>query len=362
MNNRDPMPSSGQDRFTASIIKAVALHLLVLVFLFVSFSSAPEFEPAKPIVRATLVQLNSKSPATTQTDQKIAGEAQRTAAQRHEAEELQREQQKRQEAQEAAQRAAAEQRQAEAAAAAAKATEAKAAQDKAAEERRQAAQVEQQKAEEAKRQADAAKKLAEAEAAKQKAAEEAAKRKAAEDAKKAADAKAAEAKKAEEAKRKAAEEAKRKAAAEAAAKKAEADRVAKLKREQEEAKAKALAELLADDTQYQRAQADQVGDEVAASYDDVIRRYVSEQWRRPPTARNGMVVEVRISMLPSGDITDVVVQRSSGDAGFDQSAVQAVRNVGRIPEMQQLSRESPSTFDRLYRQRTLRFKPEDLAF
>lgn len=363
MNNRDPKPSSGQDRFTASIIKAVALHLLVLVFLFVSFSSAPEFEPAKPIVRATLVQLNSKSPATTQTDQKIAGEAQRTAAQRHEAEELQREQQQRQEAQEAAQRAAAEQRQAEAAAAAAKAAEAKAAQDKAAEERRQAAQVEQKKAEEAKRQADAAKKLAEAEAAKQKAAEEAAKRKAAEEAKKAADAKkAAEAKKAEEAKRKAAEEAKRKAEAEAAAKKAEADRVAKLKREQEEAKAKALAELLASETQYQQAQADQMGDEVAASYDDVIRRYVSEQWRRPPTARNGMVVEVRISMLPSGDITDVVVLRSSGDAGFDQSAVQAVRNVGRIPEMQQLSRESPSTFDRLYRQRTLRFKPEDLAF
>ena len=343
MSNRDRIPEPGQERFTASVIKAVGLHLLVLIFLFVSFSSAPEFEPAKPIVRATLVQLNSKSPATTQTDQKIAGEAERTAAQRHEAEELQREQQEQQEAQEAAQRAAAEQRQAAAAAA-------KAAEEQAAEERQQAERVEQQKAEEAKRQADAAKKLAEEEAAKQKAAEEAAKRKAAEDARKAEEAK------------KAAEDAKRKAEAEAAAKQAEADRVAKLKREQEEAKAKALAELLASETQYQQAQADQVGDEVAASYDDVIRRYVSEQWRRPPTARNGMVVEVRISMLPSGDITDVVVVRSSGDAGFDQSAVQAVRNVGRIPEMQQLSRESPSTFDRMYRQRNLRFKPEDLAF
>ncbi|SER52936.1 Cell division and transport-associated protein TolA [Halopseudomonas bauzanensis] len=337
MSNRDRMPEPGQERFTASIIKAVGLHLLVLILLFVSFSSAPEFEPAKPIVQATLVQLNSKSPATTQTDQKIAGEAERTAAQRHEAEELQREQQQQQEAQEAAQRAAAEQRQAAAATA-------KAAEEQAAEERQQAERVEQQKAEEAKRKADAAKKLAEEEAAKQKAAEEAAKRKAAEDAKKAA------------------EDAKRKAEAEAAAKQAEADRVAKLKREQEEAKAKALAELLASETQYQQAQADQFGDEVAASYDDVIRRYVSEQWRRPPTARNGMVVEVQISMLPSGDITDVVVVRSSGDAGFDQSAVQAVRNVGRIPEMQQLSRESPSTFDRMYRQRTLRFKPEDLAF
>jgi len=337
------MPDPGKDRFTAPVIKALGLHLLVLIFLFVSFSTAPEFEPAKPIVQATLVQLNSKSPATTQTDQKIAGEAERTAAQRHEAEELKRQQEQQQE-QEAARRAAAEQeRQAAAAAAAAKATE-----DKAAEERRQAEQVERQKAEEAKRKADAAKKLAEEEAAKQ-AAEEAAKRKAAEEAKR----------KEEEARRRAAEEAKRKAD-EAA--KAEADRVARLKREQEEAKAKALADLLASETQYQRAQADQMGDEVAASFDDVIRRYVSEQWRRPPTARNGMVVEVRISMLPSGDITDAVILRSSGDAGFDQSALQAVRNVGRIPEMQQLSRENPATFDRLYRQRTLRFKPEDLAF
>lgn len=344
MKNK-PMPESRQDRLTAPVIKALGLHLLVLLLLFVSFSTAPQFEPAKPIVQATLVQLNSKSPATTQTDQKIAGEAERTAAQRHEAEELQRQQEQQQQEQEAARRAAAEQeRQAAAAAAAAKAAE-----DKAAEERRQAEQVERQKAEEAKRKADAAKKLAEEEAAK-KAAEEAAKRKAAEEEAK---------RKEEEARRRAAEE-KRKA--DEAAKKAEADRVARLKREQEEAKAKALADLLASETQYQRAQADQMGDEVAASYDDVIRRYVSEQWRRPPTARNGMVVEVRISMLPSGDITDAVILRSSGDAGFDQSALQAVRNVGRIPEMQQLSRESPATFDRLYRQRTLRFKPEDLAF
>lgn len=334
---------SGSERLTASVIKAVGLHLLVVILLFVSFSTAPTFEPAKPIIQATLVQLNSKSPATSQTEQRIAGEAERTAAQRHEAEELERRQQEQQKEQESA-RAAEQQRQAEAARAAEqKAAEQKAAEQKAAEERRQAEQVEKQKAEEARR-ADAARKLAAEEAAKKKAAEEQARRKAA-----------------EEAKRKE-EQARKQRAAEEAKRKAEAERVARLKREQEEARARALADLLAEETQYQRAQADQIGDDVAASYDDVIRRYVSSQWRRPPTARNGMVVEVRISMLPSGDITDAVVVRSSGDPGFDQSAIQAVRNVGRIPEMQQLSRENPATFDRLYRQRNLRFKPEDLDF
>lgn len=348
--SNERIKDSGSERLTASVIKALGLHLLVVILLFVSFSTAPTFEPAKPIVQATLVQLNSKSPATTQTEQRIAGEAERTAAQRHEAEEMERKQQERQQEQEAA-RAAEQQRQAEAAAARAaeqQAAERKVAEQKAAEERRQAEQVERQKVEEARR-ADAARKLAEEEAAKKKAAEEEARRKAAEETRR----------KEEEARRRAAEEAQRKKEAEA---KAEADRVARLKREQEEARAKALADLLAEETQYQRAQADQIGDQVAASFDDVIRRYVSEQWRRPPTARNGMIVEVRISMLPSGDITDAVVVRSSGDPGFDQSAIQAVRNVGRIPEMQQLSRDDPAAFDRLYRQRNLRFKPEDLDF
>jgi colicin import membrane protein len=71
-----------------------------------------------------------------------------------------------------------------------------------------------------------------------------------------------------------------------------------------------------------------------------------------------MSVEVLIEMLPDGTIINASVTRSSGDGPFDSSAVQAVRNVGRIAEMQQLDR---ATFDRLYRQRRAVFKPEDLG-
>lgn len=351
-------PDESSAGYAGPWLKALALHLLVAMMLFVSFSSAPEFEPAKPIVRATLVQLDSQSPAMTQTDQQIAGESARTAAPRHEAEELERQQQQQQQEQEAAQRAAeAEQQAAAAAAEAARAEQ----QQQAAAARAEAEQKARQQAEEEiKRKADAARKAAEDEAQKKAAEAEAARKKAAEEAKRKAEADAKK-KAAEEAQKKAAEEARRKAAEEAK-KQAEADRAAQQRREQEEARAKALAELLSDETEYQQAQANQVGEEVAASYEDVIRRYVSAQWRRPPTARNGMVVEVRISMLPTGQITDAVVSRSSGDAGFDQSAVQAVRNVGRIPEMQQLSREDPTTFDSRFRNVTLLFRPEDLSF
>ncbi|MGI0897310.1 cell envelope integrity protein TolA [Pseudomonas aeruginosa] len=251
------------------VVLAVVLHVLIFAMLFVSWAFAPELPPSKPIVQATLYQLKSKSQATTQTNQKIAGEAKKTASKQYEVEQLE---QKKLEQQ----------------------------------------KLEQQKLEQ--------QQVAAAKAAEQKKADEA---------RKAEAQKAAEAKKADEA---------RKAA--------------------EDKKAQALAELLSDTTERQQALADEVGSEVTGSLDDLIVNLVSQQWRRPPSARNGMSVEVLIEMLPDGTITNASVSRSSGDKPFDSSAVAAVRNVGRIPEMQQLPR---ATFDSLYRQRRIIFKPEDLS-
>jgi colicin import membrane protein len=283
----------------------------MFAMLFVSFAFTPELPPARPVVQATLYKLQSQSQATTQTNQKIAGEAKKTSAPVYETEQL-------------------EQKKAEQEKVAAKAAEQKKAQEaKKAEADKKAA--------EQKKLADVAKKKAADEAAKKKAAEDA-KKKAAEDAKKKAAAEAAKKKAADDAKKKAAEAAQRKAV--------------------EDKKAAALAELLSEDVGRQQALADTVGDEVAGSLDDLIVMLVSQQWRRPPSARNGMSVEVLIEMLPDGTITNASVTRSSGDAPFDNSAVQAVRNVGRIAEMQQLDR---ATFDRLYRQRRAVFKPEDLG-
>lgn len=108
--------------------------------------------------------------------------------------------------------------------------------------------------------------------------------------------------------------------------------------------------------QNQQALAETHGDQVAGNLDDLIIKLITENWQRPMSARRGMSVELVIQMLPDGTITNASVSRSSGDAPFDSSAVAAVRNVGRIPEMQQLDR---ATFDRMYRQRRVIFKPED---
>lgn len=341
--------SSSESYFWPSIW-AVALHALIFAMLFVSFAMTPELPPSRPIVQATLYQLKSQSQATVQTNQRIAGEARKTAAPQYETEQMEQkkveqqriaaakaaEQKKAEEARKAEQAEAAEaQKQKEAAAARAKAEA-----DKKAAEQKQQADIAKKKATE-----EAAKKQAADEAAKKKAADEAAKKKAAEDAKKKA-AEDAKKKAAEDAKKKAAEEAKKKAAAESA------------RKAQEDKKAAALAELLADDVQHQQALADEVGDQVAGNLDDLIISLVSQQWRRPPSARNGMSVEVLIQMLPDGTISNASVSRASGDPAFDNSAVAAVRNVGRIPEMQQLDR---ATFDKMYRQRRVIFKPEDLS-
>lgn len=359
------------------IVWAVSLHLLLFAFLFVSFSKTPDLPPARPVIKATLYQLQSQSQATTQTNQKIAGEAAKTSAPRYEVEQLAQKKLEQERLAALAKQAAQAQSAAEKRAAQAR----KAADEKAAQAKKQAEQAQKQaqakKDEQAKQ---AAEQLKRAQAAKIKAAEDA-KKKAAEDAKKKAADQAKE-KAAQDAKKKAAEEAKKKASADAAKKKAADDAAAKQKAEAdkkqkaaqeaakqrqaqesarkaiEDKKAGALAELLSDDTQYQQTKADTVGSQVAGNLDDLIIRLVSEQWVRPPSARNGMAVTVLIEMLPDGTITNASVTRSSGDPAFDASAVAAVRNVGRVREMQQLDRK---TFDSLYRKRSAVFKPEDLG-
>ena len=362
---REQREPSASENFFWPTVWAVGLHVLIFGMLFASFAMTPELPPSKPIVQATLYQLKSKSQATTQTNQKIAGEAKKSAARQTEVEQME---QKKVE-QEAVK--AAEQKKEEAAEKAAdakKADEAKASEAKKADEVKKADEAKKaddakkatdtKKAEE-KKLADIAKKKSEEEA--KKAAEEEAKKQAAEDAKKKAaeDAKkkaAEDAKKkavADEAKKKTAEDAKKKAAADAAKKKA----VEAARKSTEEKKAQALADLLSDTPQRQQALADEQGDEVAGSFDDLIRARAAEGWARPPSARKNMTVVLQIGMLPDGTVTSVTVAKSSGDGPFDSSAVAAVKNIGRLTEMQGMK---PSDFNP-YRSFKMTFTPEDLA-
>ena len=86
---------------------------------------------------------------------------------------------------------------------------------------------------------------------------------------------------------------------------------------------------------------------------------ITQNWRRPPSARNGMEVLLIISLVPTGEVVGISISSSSGSTAFDRSAIAAVERVARFPEVTVLS---ISDFERYFRRFPLRFKPEDLRY
>lgn len=97
--------------------------------------------------------------------------------------------------------------------------------------------------------------------------------------------------------------------------------------------------------------------EVVQSGVALIQQFVQEVWSRPPSARNGMRAVLRINLLPTGEVTDVAIIESSGDAAFDRSAENAVYRAQPFREMEQMPTR---IFNANFRTLSLIFQPEDL--
>ena len=91
----------------------------------------------------------------------------------------------------------------------------------------------------------------------------------------------------------------------------------------------------------------------------LMQARITQNWRRPPSARNGMEVLLTISLVPTGEVVGISISSSSGSTAFDRSAIAAVERVARFPEVTVLS---ISDFERYFRRFPLRFKPEDLRY
>lgn len=98
--------------------------------------------------------------------------------------------------------------------------------------------------------------------------------------------------------------------------------------------------------------------DLAAHFDELIKSRASEGWSRPSSARQEMVVGLQISISPDGTVTSVDVAKTSGDLAFDKSAVAAVKNIGRLTEMQEM--KPVDTIK--YRSFQMLFTPGDLTF
>jgi TonB family protein len=97
--------------------------------------------------------------------------------------------------------------------------------------------------------------------------------------------------------------------------------------------------------------------ELANNHIALITQAIVRNWSRPASARNGMEAELQLDLVPTGEVINVSVVKSSGNAAFDRSAVAAVKRVKQFTELQQLP---PKVFNDQFRRLRMKFKPEDL--
>ena len=126
---------------------------------------------------------------------------------------------------------------------------------------------------------------------------------------------------------------------------AQRDREAQQLREREEAQNTAAAEAASSEF------------ELVQSATGLIQQLVTDNWSRPPSARNGMRAVIQIKMLPTGELIDVRITQSSGDPAFDRSAENAVYRAAPFAELTALPIR---VFNQNFRTLSLIFQPEDL--
>lgn len=133
---------------------------------------------------------------------------------------------------------------------------------------------------------------------------------------------------------------------------AEAERKKREQQQREEAERRAAAQQKQE--QHLSDRSDSVNTQ---TWEGLIREQVTENWSRPPGARNGITVVLEVNMVPTGQVISVRVIKSSGDIPFDRSAEQAVKRVGQFQGIRDMPNE---TFERYFRVFQLTFRPEDL--
>lgn len=118
----------------------------------------------------------------------------------------------------------------------------------------------------------------------------------------------------------------------------------------------AMRQQQAKEAEQARLAQEQQDKDIAESqtYVEQIIALVSSRWIIPATARakDSLKVEVRLQLLPGGEVIDATIVKSSGDRSFDDSVLNAIRNTGKLPV------PSGRLFQENFRSLRLEFKPE----
>lgn len=90
-------------------------------------------------------------------------------------------------------------------------------------------------------------------------------------------------------------------------------------------------------------------------FSSMIQNQIREVWKKP-LITEGLVVEIELQLLPTGEILDSNVIKTSGNKNFDVSALSAITRVGKFVNISMPSK----LFDKNFRKFTLVFRAENL--
>ena len=104
-----------------------------------------------------------------------------------------------------------------------------------------------------------------------------------------------------------------------------------------------------------------LGEEIKSSveeisyYSNLIRDQVIINWKQPSSAKKGMSAEILITLVPTGEIVQVKLIKTSGNQAFDSSTLNAIQKVSKFDGLDMSRR----LFDNNFRKFTLVFTPEN---
>lgn len=90
-------------------------------------------------------------------------------------------------------------------------------------------------------------------------------------------------------------------------------------------------------------------------FSSMIQNQIREVWKKP-LITEGLVVEIELQLLPTGEILDSNMIKTSGNKNFDVSALSAITRVGKFVNISMPSK----LFDENFRKFTLVFRAENL--
>ena len=90
-----------------------------------------------------------------------------------------------------------------------------------------------------------------------------------------------------------------------------------------------------------------------SKYSSIIKQQVMTQWKKPSAITSDLITEIRITLVPTGEIINTKIIKGSGIKSFDDSALTAIARVGTFEGLQMPS----NLFENHFRQFILVFNP-----